>query len=84
MSRRVLQIGQAITEKNGTMTRHFQEWQTLVTRLLPLTGSGSPENVVPARQYQQYYDTAAAAGSVLYIKMVDDIGGDTKQGWRLA
>lgn len=84
MSRRVLNVSTPIVENNGTMQRQFQEWQQLVTRLLPMTGSGSPEGVVEAEQYQHYYDTGAAAGSILYIKMLSDIGGDRTLGWKLA
>ena len=83
MSRRVLNVGQPIVGQTGTMERQFQEWQTLVTRLLPLTGTGSPEGVQPASQYQHYYDTAGAAESILYIKMLDDVGGDKTLGWLL-
>ena len=84
MTRRVLFVNQAIVEGNGTMSRPFQEWQTLVTKLLPLTGAGSPEGAVEAEQYQHYYDTTAAAGSIHYIKMLADIGGDKSLGWKLA
>lgn len=84
MTRRVLFVNQPIVEQNGTMSRPFQEWQTLVTKLLPLTGAGSPEGVVIAEQYQHYYDTTAAAGSIHYIKMLADVGGDKSLGWKLA
>lgn len=84
MTRRVLNVSQAIAEDNGTMTRVFQEWQTLVTLLIPFDGAGSPEGVVPARQFSNYYDTTAAAGSIHYIKMTDDVGGDKTLGWKLA
>lgn len=84
MTRRVLYVNNPIVEDNGTMSRQFQEWQTFVTKLLPLTGSGSPEGVVEAEQYQHYYDTSAAAGSIHYIKMLADIGGDKSLGWKLA
>lgn len=84
MTRRVLYVNQPIVEANGTMSRPFQDWQSVVTLLLPLTGAGSPEGVVTAEQYQHYYDTTAAAGSIHYIKMLADIGGDRSQGWKLA
>lgn len=80
MTRRILQVSQPITE-NDRMTRPFQEWQSLVTKLLPMTGSGSPEGVIAADQYQHYYDTAGSAGNILYIKMLSDVGGDKTQGW---
>lgn len=81
MTRRVLNVSQPIVKSNGTMEQQFQEWSQLVTRLLPMTGTGSPENVVEAEQYQHYYDISGSAGNILYIKMLSDIGGDKKQGW---
>ena len=84
MTRRVLYVAQPIVEPNGTMSAPFQEWTAVTTLLHPLTGSGSPETVVEGEQYQHYYDTTAAAGSIHYIKMLADIGGDKTQGWKLA
>lgn len=79
--RRLLLVAQAIVDSTGRMSRQFQEWQALVTRLLPMTGTGSPEGVVEAEQYQHYYDTSGSAGNILYIKMQSDVGGDKSQGW---
>lgn len=45
-----------------------------------LSGIGSPENVVSANKKTQYMDENTGA---LYIKRVNDIGGDNKQGWVL-
>ena len=84
MTRRVLFVSQPIVETSGVMTRTFQEWQSLVTRQLPYNGTGSPETVVEAPQYSHYYDNAGGAGTIHYIKMLDDIGGDKRQGWVLA
>ena len=54
--RRVLQIAQAIVDNAGRMSRPFQEWQALVTRLLPYTGTGSPELItLPATNPAAYY-----------------------------
>lgn len=79
--RRLLLVAQAIVDSTGRMSRQFQEWQALVTRVLPMTGTGSPEGVVEAEQYQHYYDTSGGAGNILYIKMQSDIGGDKSLGW---
>ncbi len=84
MTRRVLYVAQPIVETNGTMSRPFQDWAAAATLLMPLTGAGSPEASIEAAQYQHYYDTTAAAGSIHYIKMLADIGGDKTQGWKLA
>ena len=84
MTRRVLNVSQPIVNQNGMMDQPFQEWQQVVTNTLPYTGEGSPEGVIEALQFASYYDTTAAAGSIHYIKMLADIGGDRSQGWKLA
>ena len=85
MSERIkLFIAQPIINENGTMTLSFQEWQRLVTKQLPYNGNGSPETVLIAEQYSHYYDDTAGAGSIHYIKMLDNIAGDKSKGWVLA
>ena len=83
MTRRVLFVSQPIVEDNGTMSAPFREWQELVTRALPIRGTGTPEGVVKAPQDSRYIDTAGAPGSLLYIKVNDDIAGDRTKGWML-
>lgn len=51
---------------------------------IPVTGSGSPENVVAAQAGATYYDLDATTGSIHYVKTVDSIGGDETKGWILA
>lgn len=82
--RRVLNISQPIVGANGTMERQFQEWQTLVTNILPYSGTGSPEGVISAPEDSSYYDKSGVAGSVHYIKTKDNIAGDKSRGWVLA
>lgn len=50
-----------------------------VNQNIPLAGAGTPEASVTAEPYRLYLDTAAAAGSNLYIKKTGS--GDT--GWQL-
>jgi len=45
-----------------------------------LSGVGSPENVVSANKTRLYMDENTGA---LYIKRVNAIGSDKKQGWVL-
>lgn len=45
-----------------------------------LSGTGSPESVVSASKTRLYMDENTGA---LYIKRVNDIGGDKSQGWVL-
>ena len=83
MTRRVLNVAQPIVENNGTMSQQLQEWSTLLTRLLPFNGDGSPEGIVEAKQYSRYVQDDGSSGSVCWIKLVDDIGGDKTTGWVL-
>lgn len=45
-----------------------------------LTGTGSPEGVVPAKMKRLYMESATGQ---LYAKRVNDIGGNTTTGWVL-
>ena len=47
------------------------------------TGTGSPEAVLAAIQGKRYRDINGTAGSIMYVKNLDDISGDTTQGWVL-
>ena len=69
--------------QNDLMLQEFRTWTQNVSKLGILSGSGSPETVEPGEQTQLYMDTAGTAGSILYIKKLADIGGDTTQGWIL-
>ena len=85
MSERVkLFIAQPIINENGTMTLSLQEWQRLVTKQLPYNGNGTPETFIEAEQYSHYYDDTGGVGTIHYIKMLDNIGGDKSKGWVLA
>ena len=46
-------------------------------------GTGNPEGVVSAIKGKTYQDDNGTAGAIRYAKSVDDIAGDTKQGWIL-
>lgn len=70
-----------IVDKDGHATLQFRQWMTKVSLSSPIVGSGSPEGVVEAAQYQLYIDTAGGAGATEYRKMLPDIGGDVTQGW---
>lgn len=63
--------------------RRTRRWFELVTQLDILTGTGSPEGVIEAKQKRLYMDESGTAGSILYIKRDADIGGDRSQGWIL-
>lgn len=83
MTRRVLYVSQPIVDTNGVMSQPFQEWQELVGRAQLLRGTGSPEGSIEAPLDSRYIDTSGAPGSLLYIKVSADIGGDRTQGWVL-
>jgi len=54
-----------------------------VNAMTIIVGTGSPEGVVEARISRLYMDTAGVAGAILYIKQVNDIAGNRKNGWIL-
>ena len=72
-----------IVDENGNQTQRMLTWTDQVTKLQPLTGSGSPETVIPAPIATLYMNTAGVAGSILYVKRDANIGGDKTQGWIL-
>lgn len=66
----------SITKKDGMQHDRFAAWASLVTeninKLIPLSGTGSPEGVVVGFISQIYFDTDASAGTGLYHKEADD------------
>ncbi|CAB4141128.1 hypothetical protein UFOVP412_24 [uncultured Caudovirales phage] len=78
-----LNASNPIVESNGTMTQQFRNWTMDASLSIPIIGSGSPEGVVPARQFSLYIDSTGAPGSIEYRKILPDIAGDVTQGWRL-
>jgi len=68
---------------DGTMSVQFRNWAKNVTDQGVIVGEGSPEGVVQALLTAQYMDSTGSTGSVLYIKLVNDILGDTTKGWIL-
>jgi hypothetical protein len=75
--------GQPITNAMGIMTQVFRTWTQQVTKAVPLTGTGNPEDVVEASQGQLYMDDAGVEGAILYVKRDADIAGDRTKGWIL-
>jgi hypothetical protein len=65
------------------MAQAFRTWTLDASLSIPIIGTGSPEGVVEARQYQLYINSAGTAGSIEYRKMLSQIGGDRTQGWIL-
>lgn len=78
-----LNASNPIVEENGTMSQQFRTWTLDASLSIPIIGTGSPEGLVTARQYSLYIDSAGAAGSIEYRKILSDIGGDVTQGWKL-
>jgi hypothetical protein len=73
-----------IVEKDGSPTNRTVAFSQAVALLPTIMGTGSPENVVSSPAPRFYIDLNGAVGAKLYIKPLDHIGGDTKQGWELA
>ena len=73
-----------IVDDNGLMNQEMRDWVDTVSFFGYIrTGLGSPEGLVEARVTALYMDTSGSAGSILYIKRDNDVGGDTTKGWIL-
>jgi hypothetical protein len=72
-----------IVDSIGNMTANFKTWSQLVTNMSMIEGSGNPENVVSAMRTRQYMDITGSVGARVYIKTVDSVAGNDKQGWEL-
>lgn len=83
MSNRSLNISQPIVRENGTIEREFEDLVYELIREIRFFGSGSPEGEVTAAQFSEYVDVDGVSGSIKYIKIKADIGGDRSLGWVL-
>ena len=76
-----LNVAQPIVERDGTMANAFRQYTQDAALSIHITGTGTPEGNVEARQFSLYLDTSGGAGSIQYRKMLAEIGGDRKRGW---
>jgi len=72
-----------ITDTKGLMMEIFFNWMLNVTNLSTLVGTGSPEGVQEARQARFYLQTDGAATQIMWVKKLNDIGGNRTLGWEL-
>jgi len=70
-----------IVTENKAASDAFRLWMARTDLGTPITGAGSPEGLVEARQFQLYINTTGATGTLLYVKLQPDIAGNKKQGW---
>ena len=68
----------AVTDKDGKPLQKLSIFGEQCAALEILSGVGSPEGVVSAKMKRQYMEETTGQ---LYIKRVNDIGGDTTMGW---
>ena len=78
-----LSMAEPVVDNSGRPLRNLNLFSEALSRIPVLSGVGSPEGVVPSRSTRLYMNTAGTAGSILYIKQVDDVGGDKTLGWIL-
>ena len=83
MTSPLLNASQPIIDDSGKMAQAFRTWTLDASLSIPIVGTGSPDGVVEARQFQLYINSAGTAGLIEYRKMISEIGGDRKQGWIL-
>lgn len=71
----------ALLRQDLTAGQEFEGWMREVSNRLnelePLEGLGSPEGVVTASRYKQYFDTV---GENMYTKTTD---GTVNTGWKI-
>lgn len=68
----------AVTDKDGKPLQKLSMFGEQCAALEILSGVGSPEGVLSAKMKRQYMEETTGQ---LYIKRVNDIGGDTTMGW---
>lgn len=78
-----LSMAEPVVDDNGRPLRNLNLFSEGASKLPMLKGIGSPEGVVASRQDRIYRDTTGVAGSILYVKNVDDVAGDKTMGWIL-
>lgn len=66
-----------LVERGGFVTRLWSVWFDQIRRGVPLSGTGSPENVVTAPVGTLYTRIDGGAGTTLYVK--ESGAGNT--GW---
>lgn len=74
---------QIVVDEEGRPNQNLQLFSEQTAALELVVGSGSPEGVIEARQKKLYMDTGGGPGTILYIKLLNDIGGNRKLGWSL-
>ena len=69
--------------ESGNASKELRLWLINISERALILGEGSPEDVVAARVGAQYADILGTTGSIRYIKLQDNIGGDKTKGWVL-
>ena len=72
-----------IVNEEGIAVFDMALWLENINNLSMVIDSGSPEGIVEGIQGRQYMDQAGTTGSILYIKKLSSILGDTTKGWVL-
>lgn len=74
----------SIVTEAGLLTQEASFYFQQLEQLAPISGTGNPEGIVDGQASRTFYDLQGGPGAIIYIKTVDDIGGDTTLGWVLA
>lgn len=70
-----------VVDNLGRPLQKLQVFSEEVAALSPILGNGSPEGVYEAKQGRFYVDLSGGAGDCLYVKNVDDVAGERRNGW---
>lgn len=73
-----------IVNQQGIMSQESRVFFAQLSERVASFGEGIPEGAVSAVQGATYYDVSAVQGQRHYIKLLDDINGDSTLGWGLA
>lgn len=65
------------------LNQFFENMATKIDFLEELTGTGPPDGIVEAIEGKKYRDTSGTASTIIYVKNLNEIGGDTTLGWIL-
>ena len=72
-----------VVDDQGRPTQRLQLFSEELVNMQLIIGTGSPEGIYQARQGREYMDTDGIPGTIKYIKLLPDIGGDRSLGWSL-
>lgn len=72
-----------VVDEMGKPTQKLQLFSEEVAALPLIIGTGSPEGIYESKAGRMYFNLTGGSGNNLYVKSVDSISGNRKNGWIL-